>query len=55
MSAKAFDVQENIRKEFARSGSGSWPIIFLNEDGTAYEFKDVVTDEENGFIVVKLT
>jgi len=42
---KAWDVNEEIRKAFAKHGSGGAPIVFKDEDGNHYEFSDVKADK----------
>jgi hypothetical protein len=50
---KAWDINENIRKAFAKHGSGSAPLIFKDEDGNHYEFKDVKADKKLVVVEIK--
>ena len=49
---KAWDINEEIRKAFAQFGSGSAPLIFLDEDGNHHEFVGVKADKK--LVVVKI-
>lgn len=50
---KAFDILEAIRKEFAKKGTGSWPIVYI-ANGTSYKYDDVKVDEDEKRIIVNL-
>lgn len=51
---KTFDFSEEVRKETAHKGTGSYPVQFHDETGNQYNFESVHTDFENGVTVIQL-
>lgn len=51
-----FDFVTKLQKQWAKKGTASYPIIFINEDGHRFKLTDddIKTDEENKETLVQI-
>ncbi|AXN53525.1 hypothetical protein HOT82_gp111 [Gordonia phage Ronaldo] len=52
INAPGFDFADTLRKHWAKFGTGTYPLVFRDDNGNTYEATEIIT--ENKTTVVQL-